>query len=519
MPTEPTPRHEWEEEPIEAAALPLELAEDELELDEELEEGLEERELITSEAVMDPIKIYLQDISKIQLLSREEEIALAKCIARGQQNERWFLGALDGLIDECLASLRPWSSVSRLVCRELKKLGRREPTEAPTLKFDMMLESDAVRSKLLKVDWGVQRLLLLLLLEELRISTRRRLSCAYKVAERIKLLLKPPCQPSTGLEEEPQEESLFDDQVNLKEIERHLDELDLDKLQALEEELRRGLSSKELQRLKKAMCRLQREECKHWPKLWPSVKEAERARARLIESNLRLVVSIAKRYMGRGLSLLDLIQEGNLGLMRAVETFDYRKGFKFSTYATWWIRQAITRAIADQSRTIRIPLHMIEQLRELSRVRSELAQTDGEPHDLVKIAEKLNIPLDKLKRVESVSQYTTSLERPIGEDEEDALGDFIEDKHAPSPALETFKMLLKEALSTELHELSDREREILILRYGLEDGHGRTLKEVARVFNITRERVRQIEIKAIEKLKHPIHKDKLRIFRQMIRRG
>jgi len=329
----------------------------------------------------------------------------------------------------------------------------------------------------------------------------------------------PPPQSSEEPEEEPEEiEGFLSDRLDLEELERQLEELNIDKLQSLEEELRRGLNAKELKLLRKAICRLQREEHKQSPKLWPTVKDAVQARGRLIESNLRLVVSIAKKYIGRGLSLLDLIQEGNMGLMRAVEMFDHRKGFKFSTYATWWIRQAITRAIADQSRTIRIPVHMIEQLRELSRVRNELAQTDGEPHDLERIADKLQIPVDKLKRVENVSQYTVPLERPIGDDEEDALGDFIEDEHAPSPTLETFKMLLKEALNNELNGLSAREREILILRYGLEDGHARTLKEVARVFNITRERVRQIEIKAINKLQHPIHKDKLRIYYASITR-
>jgi len=505
----------WEEEPTHL----LELSGDELgeELDEELEEELEERELSASEAVADPVKIYLQDIGKIRLLSREEEVALAKRIERGKQKERELLRKLDDIIDKHL-------SISKLLRRELKLV--REESNANKLKFDAIVENDSTRHSLLCADRGIQRLWLLLLLEELRISVQRRLFCAYQVAERIRLFLEatkpqhvPPPQSSEEPEEEPEEiEGFLSDRLDLEELERQLEELNIDKLQSLEEELRRGLNAKELKLLRKAICRLQREEHKQSPKLWPTVKDAVQARGRLIESNLRLVVSIAKKYIGRGLSLLDLIQEGNMGLMRAVEMFDHRKGFKFSTYATWWIRQAITRAIADQSRTIRIPVHMIEQLRELSRVRNELAQTDGEPHDLERIADKLQIPVDKLKRVENVSQYTVPLERPIGDDEEDALGDFIEDEHAPSPTLETFKMLLKEALNNELNGLSAREREILILRYGLEDGHARTLKEVARVFNITRERVRQIEIKAINKLQHPIHKDKLRIYYASITR-
>ncbi len=251
-------------------------------------------------------------------------------------------------------------------------------------------------------------------------------------------------------------------------------------------------------------------------KLEEIVKKGKEARERLTVSNLRLVVSIAKRYMNRGLSFLDLIQEGNMGLMRAVEKFDYKRGYKFSTYATWWIRQAITRAIADQSRTIRVPVHMIETVRELNRIKREYIQKHGAAPTLEDLSRITGMSIDKIKKVENVSQYTASLERPIGDDEEDTLGDFIEDPHSPSPTKETFRMFLREQLNRALDQLDEREREILRLRYGLDDGHPRTLKDVALKFNITRERIRQIEIKAIEKLKHPSRQAELKKFRELL---
>ena len=304
--------------------------------------------------------------------------------------------------------------------------------------------------------------------------------------------------------EEPDEEMLLIDDEVMEEEEPDLDNIDLSVPEGVSIEDPVRMYLKEIGKVPLLTAEEEIELAKRME------NGDEEAKKRLAEANLRLVVSIAKRYVGRGMLFLDLIQEGNLGLIKAVEKFDYRKGYKFSTYATWWIRQAITRAIADQARTIRIPVHMVETINKLIRVSRQLLQELGREPTPEEIAEEMKMPVERVREILKISQEPVSLETPIGEEEDSHLGDFIQDENVPVPAEAAAFTMLKEQLEEVLGTLTEREQKVLRLRFGLDDGRARTLEEVGKEFNVTRERIRQIEAKALRKLRHPSRSRKLK---------
>lgn len=376
--------------------------------------------------IEDPVRMYLKEIGKVQLLSAEEEIRIAKAMERGQIAQRIL--ALD----------------------EMKALPENDRAFKATAE---MVESCIQKHK--KGQAG-----------------------------------------ETG-EEEPEIEEEADEAAEREEEQE-------DENEPATFRRKTATDAQEVEELVKFFTGMTKSS------LNDVIYDGEEAKDKLVEANLRLVVSIAKRYVGRGMLFLDLIQEGNLGLIKAVEKFDFRKGFKFSTYATWWIRQAITRAIADQARTIRIPVHMVETINKLIRVSRQLLQELGREPSPEEIAEKMQIPVERVREIIKISQEPVSLETPIGEEEDSHLGDFIQDENVPVPADAAAYTMLKEQLKEVLGTLTVREQKVLRLRFGLDDGRARTLEEVGKEFNVTRERIRQIEAKALRKLRHPSRSRKLK---------